>query len=386
MLEWWYLEREKQSANRLEMAIDADFTTTTSGITRIWRRSLTEAKCLCLQRDRATVDWLIGTERRTRADWKVLPRTEDDVPGADDKTKFPEVHFGRQPSSVRAVSGICGCNQDRGWLVDDGVQDDLTVEVLYSKYEDWRTSRGTRPATSWTCPMRATYSAGGGWMRTSRSKCSQDGESVIRAAVDDVGAYDGEQDDEDMWYPEIRFAKSKRRPATSGVSVTLGGSAPACQTDRVPVPQADRRCMSSPKARGAGRSFQIRRQEHISAVPRLMMRVHFAVLTEAAMLAWSPSKLRAQRIHANADLVLPTRTRLSVLRGDPPGDIQADINKRIESALAEQPTRSWPTRVRSPIGTRREKRQVGPTAVIIKRAGKDFEMVRDYQARLFRSK
>ena len=46
MLEWWYLEREKQSANRLEMAIDADFTTTTSGITRIRRRSLTEAKCL----------------------------------------------------------------------------------------------------------------------------------------------------------------------------------------------------------------------------------------------------------------------------------------------------------------------------------------------------
>ena len=59
-------------------------------------------------------------------------------------------------------------------------------------------------------------------MRTSRSKCSQDGESVIRAAVDDVGAYDGEQDDEDMWYlgDPIRENRSGV-PRTSGVSVSL---------------------------------------------------------------------------------------------------------------------------------------------------------------------
>ena len=33
------------------------------------------------------VDWLIGTEHRTRVDWKVLPRSEDDVKGADAKSK-----------------------------------------------------------------------------------------------------------------------------------------------------------------------------------------------------------------------------------------------------------------------------------------------------------
>ena len=84
------------------------------------------------------VDWICGTERRTRMDWKVLPRTPDDVVGADIKTKvlkyvsdINKVPFARSRAFDDAVKvGI-------GWL-EDGARNDPTEDILYSRYESWR--------------------------------------------------------------------------------------------------------------------------------------------------------------------------------------------------------------------------------------------------------
>ncbi len=35
-----------------------------------------------------TIDWIIGTERRTRVDYKILPREKDDEALAEIKTKL----------------------------------------------------------------------------------------------------------------------------------------------------------------------------------------------------------------------------------------------------------------------------------------------------------
>jgi hypothetical protein len=71
-------------------------------------------------------------------DWHVLPRAEDDVALADTKTKvlkyvadLNRVQFVRSRAFADAIKvGV-------GWL-DDGVRDDPTEDVLYSRYEDWR--------------------------------------------------------------------------------------------------------------------------------------------------------------------------------------------------------------------------------------------------------
>ena len=112
-----------------------------------------------------------------------------------------------------------------------------------------------------------------------------------------------------------------------------------------------------------------------------MMRVHFAVLTEAAMLAWSPSKLRH-----NGFTLTPIwcyrrgRDRLpyGVIRRV--RDIQADINKRASKALWLSNTNQI-VADEGAVADWDEAREEAsrPDGVIIKRAGKDFEMVRDYQ-------
>jgi len=139
LLSWFFLERDRQAENRLEMAMDHDFY---DGIQ--WDPA--DAQIL---RDRGQmplvynevatiVDWVIGTERRTRVDWKVLPRTEDDVEASGIKTKVLKfvsdvnrVQYARSRAFADAAKGGVG------W-VDDGARDDPTQDILYSKYEDWR--------------------------------------------------------------------------------------------------------------------------------------------------------------------------------------------------------------------------------------------------------
>ncbi|UBQ44592.1 portal protein [Comamonas thiooxydans] len=136
---WYYTERGIQADNRLEMAIDADFYDGDQ-----WDR---ERAIELEQRDQLPLvfnecapmaDWMIGTERRSRVDWRVMPRTKDQVEIADLKTKtlkyvsdVNQVPFNRSRAFADAVKVGVG-------FVDDGVRSDPTKDILYSKYEDWR--------------------------------------------------------------------------------------------------------------------------------------------------------------------------------------------------------------------------------------------------------
>lgn len=383
LLEWWYLEREKQSANRLEMAIDVDFYDNYQ-----WASDDAEAVTdrgqmpLVYNEVAPAVDWLIGTDRRTRADWKVLPRTEDDVSGADVKTKFLKyVSDVNRVPFVRSRAFADALKAGVGW-VDDGVQDDPTKEVLYSKYEDWRNvlwdSAGYELDLS-----DARYVFRWRWVDEDIALAMFPGrEAAVRAAVDDVGAYDGEQDDEDMWYLGDPVRESRSGVIrTSGVSVSL-----EARRRRVKLIECQYRKPTQVHVvtDGPWRGTIIPDfdgQESISAVPRLMMRTHFAVFTEAAILAWSPSKLRH-----NSFTLTPIwcyrrgRDRLpyGVIRRV--RDIQADINKRASKALWLSNTNQI-VADEGAVADWDEAREEAsrPDGVIVKRAGKDFQMVRDYQ-------
>ena len=85
-----------------------------------------------------TVDWVIGTEKRTRIDYQVLPRGKEDRPLAETKTKILKYvsdvnkeQFHRSRAFEDAVkSGV-------GWM-EAGVKSDIEDEPVFVRWEDWR--------------------------------------------------------------------------------------------------------------------------------------------------------------------------------------------------------------------------------------------------------
>jgi len=85
-----------------------------------------------------TCDWVIGTEKRTRMDYMVLPRGKEDRPLAETKTKIlkyvsdvSKEAFHRSRAFEDSVkSGV-------GWL-EAGVKSDIDDEPVFVRWEDWR--------------------------------------------------------------------------------------------------------------------------------------------------------------------------------------------------------------------------------------------------------
>jgi len=139
LTEWLDAERIKQSANRYQMALDHDFY---DGLQ--WsEEDILELKdrhqaALVYNMVKPTIDWVTGTEKRTRVDFKVLPREEEGEDEATVKTKvlkyLADVNrtgFSRSRAFADAVKGGVG------WL-EDGIRQDQNDEPIFSRYESWR--------------------------------------------------------------------------------------------------------------------------------------------------------------------------------------------------------------------------------------------------------
>ena len=132
-------ESERQSEERLQMQIDEDYNDHLQ-----WRpedaRILMERgqAPLVFNEGRQTIDWLAGTEKRMRKDYKILPREPDDEQGAELKTKLVkytddvnETQWHRSKAFKQAVTA------GLSWL-EEGVNPDPESEIIYSGMEDWR--------------------------------------------------------------------------------------------------------------------------------------------------------------------------------------------------------------------------------------------------------
>jgi len=90
-----------------------------------------------INRIKPAIDWIKGTQRRMRIDYRVLPRQQDDAKNAEIKTKIMkyysdvnhEPYHRSQAFSDAIISGL-------GWL-ELGVRDDPEDEPIYYRYEDW---------------------------------------------------------------------------------------------------------------------------------------------------------------------------------------------------------------------------------------------------------
>lgn len=137
--DWYWQERTVQAENRMEMATDAAFYDSDQ-----W----TEAeKAELMERNqypsvinliKPTIDWLSGTEKRLRTDWRVLPTTPDGDEDAKIKThvmKFiTEASHGQYKRSQAFVSAA---KVGVGWR-ELGVRGDKTDIPIFIGNESWR--------------------------------------------------------------------------------------------------------------------------------------------------------------------------------------------------------------------------------------------------------
>lgn len=137
--DWYQQAREGQYENRQQQEIDADFYDglqwTQEDINVLQARG---QPAFVFNNIKPAVDWVIGTERKTRADFKVYPRTEDDYELAQIKGKLlkyvQDINNGEYARSRAFKDAV---RVGVGWL-EDGVRDDFTKDPIFSGYESWR--------------------------------------------------------------------------------------------------------------------------------------------------------------------------------------------------------------------------------------------------------
>lgn len=137
--DWWSEAKTMHSDNRYQQSIDADFY---DGLQ--WSdedaRVLRERGQMPLVFNKTAqhINWLCGTERRTRVDFKVHGRSDNDVVPAESKTKLLKYvtdvnKTGYQRSKAFADSMKVGI----GWM-EEGIRSDPHDEPLFTRHEHWR--------------------------------------------------------------------------------------------------------------------------------------------------------------------------------------------------------------------------------------------------------
>lgn len=137
--EWWLECRQAHAENRLEQMIDVGFYDGEQWRDEDAKEVLARGQHpLVYNKTAQHINWLLGTQRRTKIDFKVFPRGDEDVEPALTKQQLLKYlsdvnkgQFARSRAWADAVkSGI-------GWL-ESGIRSDPTEEPLYERYEHWR--------------------------------------------------------------------------------------------------------------------------------------------------------------------------------------------------------------------------------------------------------
>ncbi|AEF91049.1 hypothetical protein DelCs14_4066 [Delftia sp. Cs1-4] len=388
LLSWYYREREIQAENRLQMSIDADYydgdqwdpadAATLEGRGQV-PLVFNEVAVMC--------DWLIGTERRARVDWSVLPRTEEGVQMADIKTKV-----------LKYVSDVnrTGFNRSRafedtikvgvGWL-DDGVRNDPTKDIIYSKYEDWRNVLWDSMAME-NDLSDARYIFRTRWVDEDVAITMYPARrDVLQRAVEQGQEHSAQQWAEDAFhYQGHSSSQYSRGGLASGY-----GDADDEQRRRVRLIECQFRMPASVRVVTEGpfkgafvepwdqALMEAIGQAGGAIVDRVVMRMHVAVFTEGHLLALGPMPMRH-----NSFSLTPIwcyrrgrdRMPYGVVRRV--RDLQMDLNKRASKALFLLSTNQIFAEKGAFDDINEAREEINqPDGVVIYRAGRKFEVHRD---------
>lgn len=390
-MSWYYRERDIQAENRMQMSVDADMYDgdqwDPADAAEVEDRGQVP---LVFNETAPMVDWMIGTERRTRVDWSVLPRTEDDVQMADIKTKVMKyvgdvnrVQFNRSRAFADAVKvGV-------GWL-DDGVRNDPTQDILYSKYEDWRSviwdSMSVEPDLS-----DARYIHRTRWVDEDVAIAMYpEREDVLRRSILQTNEFSSQQWEEDEFYYQGHISSSMSGPSRGYVAGGRG-SVDIDQRRRVRLIECQfrmpvkARIVSSGPFKGSlvepwdNALNAVVAAHGGSMVDRVVMRMHVAVMTESHLLALGPMPMRHNKFSLTPIWCYRRgRDRMPYGLIRRVRDLQMDLNKRASKALFVLSTNQIFMEKGAVDDVNEARDEVNqPDGVVVYKANKKFEVHRD---------
>lgn len=332
-------ELDRQYDNRVEMAQDEDFYDNIQ-----WTE---EDKQLLKDRGQApltynvisqTINWIIGSEKRGRADFKVLPRTKEDAKPAEKKTQLLKylADVNRTPFH-RSRAFEDAVKVGLGW-VEDGVTDEDDGEPIYSRYESWRNMLWDSASTELDL-SDARYVIRVKWVDVDIAIAlfPERRHLIERSAqVGDSFGYDLANGDEVM-----DFAENEREEMSRGLSDLLDNN-----RDRVRLIEVwyrePTRAQKLVGGQMSGERYEQGNPAHEEALQagtsvlaeRAMMQMKCAIMTTEGLLYAGESPYRHNRFpftpiwgYRRGRDGLP----YGVIRGLK--DIQEDINKRASKAL-----------------------------------------------------
>jgi hypothetical protein len=389
--EWYQQERERQAANRYQMALDEDFYDglqwSEEDITELESRG---QAAYVYNKIKPTIDWVIGTEKRTRIDFKVLPREEDDVDGAETKTKLlkylsdvNKTPFHRSRAfSDQIKAGV-------GWL-EDGIRADPEKELLYSRAESWRNI--IYDSSSVDRDMEdARFIFRMRWVDLDIAQAYfPDRAEVLRQAAMGQDLFNTEMDDE-FWYLGQHFQARDAKGEVIGRRSFVSDALFFNRRERVKliecwyrVPVCEKLCrgkgFDGAKFDPANQAMVAAyRDQAISVVDTVRLKVRCAILTEGHMLVDAESPYKHNRFPFTP-LWCYRRSRDNAPYGSIRNirDPQEDLNKRASKALFILST----NQIEAEVGasddwdeTRAEAAR--PDGVIIRNKGYQLEIKRD---------
>lgn len=139
---WFELEHMRQQVNRYQMALDCDYYDGDQWLPHeaavVRKRGQNP---IVFNETKPTIDWLIGTERRMRRDFKVLARrSKSDEAAADAEVKTQLLKYladvNRAPF-VRSQAADDQFKAGMGWI-EIGITADPEDESIFIRHESWR--------------------------------------------------------------------------------------------------------------------------------------------------------------------------------------------------------------------------------------------------------
>lgn len=141
LMTWFQQEMRRQSVNRYQMALDEDYYDSEqwTASEKAVLRSRGQAPVV-YNETKSTIDWLIGTERRTRTDFMVHAREESKEAEEDAKVKTKLLKYLHDVNNTvfeRSAVADDVFKAGLGWL-EVGIAEDPEDEPVYQRYQSWR--------------------------------------------------------------------------------------------------------------------------------------------------------------------------------------------------------------------------------------------------------
>jgi hypothetical protein len=395
LTEWYDQEMQRQAANRYQMALDCDYY---DGLQ--WSE---EDAQILLDRNQAplvfneikpTIDWMIGTERRTRVDFKVLGREKADNDSAQAKTQLLKYLADTNKSVFnRSAAFADAVRAGVGWI-EVGLRGDPTEELLYQRHESWRNVLyDSNDITRDLAEARYIFR----WKYLDEDIALayfQDRAGVIRSAVTD-GLSLTNEDDEEIWYMGARVTS----PGQDYAGASVGRFAPidhaALAWSRRPRVKLIECWYRNPVMRKkfadgpcCGEYFDAKNQDHVTAeqsgyslFDRMDLEVRVAIFTSAGLVFESASPYRHNRLP-----FVPIWCYRRQRDNAPYGairqirDPQDDLNKRSSKSLWILSTNQVEMEEGAVEDIEELRAEVArPDAIIVKNRGKELKVTRDTQ-------